>query len=358
MWALAPHALAEKCAHRSLSALRLTLVEVDQVGGFLDVPAQTAMGLRHDRRQQIAEQRGGPVAVGLGQRRALDRIAAQRGQRRRVALQFRHNRPKALRPRQLTVQQGHKLAFAVQTARAAIRVITLDQLREAGESTRNRGAAQAAAASGVRLDIVGGHGRIPGGEQVVQRAVEGAGSGLQEPVGPFLRPLHLLLLGEAPADDEVDGGFGEGGRDDLAMVPALRVVRDRGGIVLDVGGQPGRRLDQPRQAGIAAGQGGDILGQLTGAAQGLVGVAVPQPPLDPLQPVLQGSRFNGIVVRQALGVLTKPGQPHGNVSGKEIALLRPPPLRTVRASCPAHGSSLRGGGRDPRPHGAPDPGFA
>jgi hypothetical protein len=105
---------------------------VDQVGGFLDVPAQTAMGLRHDRRQQIAEQRGGPVAVGLGQRRALDRIAAQRGQRRRVALQFRHDRPKALRPRQLTVQQGHKLAFAVQTARAAIRVITLDQLREAG----------------------------------------------------------------------------------------------------------------------------------------------------------------------------------------------------------------------------------
>src|SRR4051794_16561197 len=30
-------------------------------------------------------------------------------------------------------------------------------------------------------------------------------------------------------------------------------------------------------------------------------------------------------------------------SGKEIALLRSPPLRTVRASCPAHGSSLRGG---------------
>src|SRR3954471_24570693 len=32
-----------------------------------------------------------------------------------------------------------------------------------------------------------------------------------------------------------------------------------------------------------------------------------------------------------------------SVSGKEIALLRSPPLRTVRASCPAHGSSLRGG---------------
>jgi len=52
----------------------------------------------------------------------------------------------------------------------------------------------------------------------------------------FPRPLHLLLLGKAPANDEIDGGFGEGGRDDFTMVPALRVVRDRGGIVLDVGG--------------------------------------------------------------------------------------------------------------------------
>jgi hypothetical protein len=28
-------------------------------------------------------------------------------------------------------------------------------------------------------------------------------------MGPFLRPLHLLLLGIAPADDEIDGGFGK-----------------------------------------------------------------------------------------------------------------------------------------------------
>src|SRR4051794_27928536 len=89
------------------------------------------------------------------------------------------------------------------------------------------------------LTIVGRHGRIPGGEQVVERAVESAGSGLQEAVGTFLRPLHLLLLGKAPADDEIDGGFGKGGRDDLAMVPTLAIVRDRGDIVLDVGGQPG-----------------------------------------------------------------------------------------------------------------------
>jgi hypothetical protein len=36
------------------------------------------------------------------------------------------------------------------------------------------------------LDIVNGHGRIPGGEQVAQRAIEGAGSGLQEPMSTFL----------------------------------------------------------------------------------------------------------------------------------------------------------------------------
>ena len=55
------------------------------------------------------------------------------------------------------------------------------------------------------LVVVGGHGRIPRGEQVAQRAVEGFGSGLQEQVGALLRPLHLLLLGKAPADHEVDG---------------------------------------------------------------------------------------------------------------------------------------------------------
>jgi hypothetical protein len=115
------------------------------------------------------------------------------------------------------------------------------------------------------------------------------------------------------------------------MVPARRIVRDRPGIVLDVGDQSARRLNQPCQARIRAVQGGDILSQCAGAHQGLVGVTVPEPPLNPLQPVLQGDCFDGIVVRQALGVLPEPGQPHGNVSGKEIALLRPPPLRTVRA---------------------------
>src|SRR4051812_24470005 len=39
------------------------------------------------------------------------------------------------------------------------------------------------------LDIIGGHRRIPAGEQVVEGAVKGARSSLQEPMSTFLRPL-------------------------------------------------------------------------------------------------------------------------------------------------------------------------
>ena len=132
MWALAPHAVAEKRAHRSLSALRRTLVEIDQVCGPVHVPAQAAMDLLQDHPQQIAEQRGGAMAVGVAQRRAPHRIATQLGQPRRVALQFRDDRPKARRPRQLPVQQGHQLAFAGQPPRGVIRAMSLDQFLEAG----------------------------------------------------------------------------------------------------------------------------------------------------------------------------------------------------------------------------------
>jgi len=45
-------------------------------------------------------------------------------------------------------------------------------------------------------------------------------------------------------------------------------------------------------------------------------------------------------------------------SGSWGTLPFPSPLRTGHARFRASGSSLRGGGRDPVPHGAPDPGFA
>src|SRR3954451_21854781 len=75
------------------------------------------------------------------------------------------------------------------------------------------------------LVVVDSHGWIPSGEQVAQRSVESFGSGLQEPVGALLGPLHLLFFGKTPTDHEVDGGFNEGGRDPLAGEPAFAVVR-------------------------------------------------------------------------------------------------------------------------------------
>ena len=90
------------------------------------------MGLIQNHPQQIAEQRGRAIAVGLGQRRAPHRIAAQFRQALLVALQVRHDRPKARRPRQLSVQQRHELAFAVQPPRGVIRATGLDQFLEAG----------------------------------------------------------------------------------------------------------------------------------------------------------------------------------------------------------------------------------
>src|SRR5919112_940792 len=147
------------------------------------------------------------------------------------------------------------------------------------------------------LVVVGSHGRIPSGEQVAQCAVESFGSGLQEPVGALLRPLHLLFLGEASADHEVDSGLSERGGDPLAVEPAFAVVRESCSIVGDVGGQVGGRLDQPLQLGIATVQGGNIRSELLGPGQRLAGVAVPEPPFDPLQPALQRSSLDGVVVR-------------------------------------------------------------
>jgi hypothetical protein len=114
-------------------------------------------------------------------------------------------------------------------------------------------------------------------------------------MGANLRPLHLLLLGEAPTDHEVDGGFHEGGGDPLAVVPASAVIDDRRGVVGNVGGQSGGRLDQSLQPGIGGVQDGNIRRQPLRPGQGLIVVSMPEPPLDPLQPVLQRQCLDGIV---------------------------------------------------------------
>src|SRR3954447_10919035 len=83
-----------------------------------------------------------------------------------------------------------------------------------------------------------------------QGAVERAGADLHQPVGAELRPLHLLLLGEAFVDHDVDRGFHEGGRDWLAVAPAFAVVRDDGAVVADVAGELGGGFGEARPVGV------------------------------------------------------------------------------------------------------------
>ena len=88
---------------------------------------------------------------------------------------------------------------------------------------------------------------------------------------------------------------------DSTKAVEIRSPLSQRGIVGDVGGQIRSRLDQPLQLGIAAVQGGDIRGELLGPGQRFPGVAVPEPPLDPLQAALQRSSLDWVVVRQAFG---------------------------------------------------------
>ena len=76
-----------------------------------------------------------------------------------------------------------------------------------------------------------------------------------------------------------------------ALATSDPVVDDRRGVVGDVGGQSGGRLDQALQPGIGGVQGGDIRSQPLRPTQCLIAVSMPEPPLDPLQPVLQRQRL-------------------------------------------------------------------
>src|SRR6478735_2704984 len=115
--------------------------------------------------------------------------------------------------------------------------------------------------------VVGGHSRVPRGERLAQGAVERAGADLHQPVGAELRPLHLLLLGEALVDHDVDRGFYEGGRDRLTVAPAFAVVRDDGAVVADVAGELGGGFGEARPVGIGALQRVEVLGQVLDPAQ-------------------------------------------------------------------------------------------
>jgi hypothetical protein len=163
-------------------------------------------------------------------------------------------------------------------------------------------------------------GRIPSHEHLPQRPVQSLGAGLEEQVGAFLRPLHLLLFGKALADDGVDRGLGEGRGDPLAIAPSLAVVRNGRGVVVDVDpefpGGPG----EPLQARIVVLQALDAIHHPLGPEQRLTDVAVPQIPLDLLKIALDLLGCLAVMMGEALGVLAEHGQAHGDVEPIEDVL--------------------------------------
>ena len=99
---------------------------------------------------------------------------------------------------------------------------------------------------------------MPALEIAAQLLIEHAGSDLQQMVGTRWGPPHLLFLHKPLADNLVDRGFDEAGRDGLAVPVAVRIVRDRGEVgrhivhellkfVLHILGVLGFGADIPRQ---------------------------------------------------------------------------------------------------------------
>ncbi len=64
--------------------------------------------------------------------------------------------------------------------------------------------------------------------------------------------MHLLLLGEALGDHDIDGGLHERRGDALVIAVAFAIIRYRMGVALDVGGEFRDRLGERLQVGIGA----------------------------------------------------------------------------------------------------------
>jgi hypothetical protein len=124
-----------------------------------------------------------------------------------------------------------------------------------------------------------------------------------------------LPFGEALADHEVDRGLDEGRRDALAVAPALGVVRDRTGVVGEVGAKLGRGAREALQARVVAGQAVEVIGQPLGPEQSLADVAVPKMPLD-FGPCARAERCTDLSENAFLfsSLLPSPGKPEFRAS--------------------------------------------
>ena len=162
-------------------------------------------------------------------------------------------------------------------------------------------------------------------------------------MGTLFRPLHLLILGEALADERIDGGLDEGCCNPFPMAPPLFIVRDRALIVGDVGVELAGLSNEALHASIGGLDLGEIIGQDADPAQGLVGLAMPETPFDPINTVGKVGGFLRIVMFQPVGVLAEIVQAHAQVEPIQEMLAGAQPDDPVRA----------GRGADAKPAVAP-----
>ena len=159
---------------------------------------------------------------------------------------------------------------------------------------------------------------IPVPKCVRQLVVEGFRSGLQQKMGTPQRPLHLLLLDEAPAHHLIDRRFYERRADGFALPSALVEIGNELAVVADVGlefsNTIGNLLAEAECASIKL----SSIPNSSIRLQRLVCVAVPQQMLDTLQPLGDISSSLWPILYQCFGLLLENRQPHGDVEPIDI----------------------------------------
>lgn len=157
---------------------------------------------------------------------------------------------------------------------------------------------------GVGLIVVC-HARTPLLERRLQRAVKGLRFCLQKEMSTCPAPLHLLLLGEALADDGVDGRLDEGRGYPFSRPVVLAVVDQAGVVCSDIGSEFADRRQELSHVGIIGFRGFGIVEQLVDLFVRSVGVAMSQVPFDPGERVQHAVAGFLVMMAKTLSKLAK-----------------------------------------------------
>src|SRR5689334_5902251 len=181
----------------------------------------------------------------------------------------------------------------------------------------------------------GRHGQIGGGlgfgleqlaESGAELAVDDGAADLEQEIGAAAGPAHLLLLVHAAVDQEVGGAFGDRRADPLTGAMALGIGDQPGALAGETAvdlaqrrPQPARR-GTPRAAAALAPEGRHGLAEALEGDPGIAGLAVPDPPAQPVD-FRDDHRLGAFLLqglaRQAAGGLPGMLQAHGDMEPVE-----------------------------------------